>query len=161
MPDKISLNDIVESGFGSLRERRDFQTEFCLDDGMPKVYTPEAPNKRYVLYSVQQAIIIHLVQEYETHGKGDRRITTTIVENTQILQLDHCGEHILSDEIQFLNETLRKISDGEEVDGGRFRASGNNMAARGLREQHGFMVYENIQDGQYRVRCTVTLPLIQ
>jgi hypothetical protein len=35
------------------------------------------------------------------------------------------------------------------------------MAARGLREGNGTVQYENINDGQYRIRCIVRLPLIE
>ncbi len=155
---KLSLNDMVELGFGDLREVKEFQTEFCLDDRMPNTYTPD---QGYVLYSVQEALITHLPQEYWTHGKGSRRISTSIKENKQVLQLDHCGEHMPTEKLRFINETLRLISLGQELTSERFRPSGNNMAARCLAEKNGTMKYENIQDGVYKIRCTVTLPLIQ
>ena len=98
--DLISLNDIVEMGFGDFRDRPNIDIEFNIDDEMPKAY---APDSGYVLYSVEEAIKTQLRQEYETYAKGKIRITTKLEGEYQILELDHCGEHIPTYKIQFLN----------------------------------------------------------
>jgi len=147
---------MVEDGFGVFRERDDFKTEFDLDDRMPESFPPNDGQ----VYTVYDAVVQHVYQECFNYREGDVRLTTRLTDDKQVLEVDHCGEHI--SDIDFLNETLRRISKGEGgelVGGGRFRSSGNNMAARGLREADGILQYENINDGNYRVRCTVTLPL--
>ena len=154
MVTKKSLNDLVRSGFDNW-VGLNFEVEFDLAEDMPKTYTPD---QGYVLYSLQKAIGTYLNQEFLTHGQGNKRITTQRTADQQVIYLDHCGEHI--QKIDFLNETLRLITqEGQDEDGGRFRPSGNNMAARSLIEYRGTMRYENINDGQYKVRCAVLLPL--
>ncbi|MDD5457153.1 MAG: hypothetical protein PHV30_08985 [Candidatus Margulisbacteria bacterium] len=95
-------------------------------------------------YRAEQRVLIKASQE------GDR----------QFLFIEHGGAQIPGAKLDFVNETILQILNGQELaEDGRFAATSTNVAARCLRQYNAEFHYENINDTPYKVRAVISFPI--
>lgn len=134
--------------------------------GLPRVYTPEdlyeGPKlfPSYSPFSLRFALEV-LCEDLNIRGQVRFLIRTALNGTTQVVTLDQGGEGVLEDRLRYVNETVQLILRGQELsdDNGRFRPSGTRIAARVLRRFGGNFSLENVNEGIFRVRTKICLPL--